>query len=605
MKERVKLFFLYYLCWVVFFVVQKPIFMLAELPNLSGMDWLGWLQVPLHGLPLDLSVAAYITAFFGLLLCVSPFLKNRIVRGISDGYTAVMIAIALLIQLADIGTYPSWGFRLDRTVFIYLTSPKNVLACAEWWVWLLGVVAFAAAFWLLWKCYRIVISKHIDTLQCADYKVTIVCFLLTALLFLPIRGSLSTSTMNTGRVYFNQDLRLNQAAINPAFNLFESLSGDTFDADHYTYMSAEAAADSLQNLLPRGVQHTENLLNNNRPNIFLIIWESGSANTMERLGGAAGVTPNFNRYCDEGVLFTQAYASSFRTDRGVVAVLSGFPGQPTASLMTVPSKARHLPFLSRDLQQAGYQLKFYYGGDEDFTNMRSYLVSAGFDERVCDKNFPIEQRASKWGAHDHLLFGRMLDELHDTPQPFLKVALTTSSHEPFEVPMQKRFDDIYLNSIAYTDSCLGVFVENLRQSDLWQNSLVVVVADHGFRYPDTIGHYGAARYHIPILLFGGAVQQPQRVEKICSQIDLAPTLLAQLGLENGNYHFGKNVLDSAYTQPFAFYSFVDGFGLVTEGDTVVYDAKADQILHQTHPDAGNLTRAKAYIQSVYAEIADL
>lgn len=605
MKGRIFLFLRFYAFWSLVYVLQKPMFMLAELPNLSGMDWRGWLSVPLHGLPLDLSVAAYVTVLFGLLLCASPFLKNTVVRRISDCYAAVLITVTLLIQLADIGTYPSWGFRLDRTVFIYLTSPKNVLACAEWWVWLLGVLAFAAAFWLLWRCYGIVVGKKIDALQPAGYKTSVVCFLLTALLFLPIRGSLSTSTMNTGRVYFSQDLRLNQAAINPAFNLFESLSGDTFDAGRYTYMSADAAADSLENLLPRGVQRTEHLLRSDRPNIFLIVWESGSANTMEPLGGAAGVTPNFNRYCAEGVLFTQVYASSFRTDRGVVAVLSGFPGQPTASLMTVPSKARHLPFLSRDLQRAGYSLKFYYGGDEDFTNMRSYLVSAGFDERVCDKSFPIEQRASKWGAHDHLLFGRMADELHDTPQPFLKMALTSSSHEPFEVPLQKRFDDIYLNSMAYTDSCLGAFVEDLRRSDLWEKSLVVVVADHGFRYPDTIDHYGAARYHVPILMLGGAVLQPQRVDKICSQIDLAPTLLAQLDLDNGGYRFGKNVMDSAYTQPFAFYSFVDGFGLVTAGDTVVYDAKADQILHQTIPDSANLTRAKAYMQSVYSAINGL
>ncbi len=605
MKERVKLFLLYYLFWVVLFVLQKPVFMLSELSNLSGMDWLGWLLVPLHGLPLDLSLAGYLTAPFGLLLCVSPFLKSRVVRCISDCYMAVMIAAVLLIQLADIGTYPSWGFRLDRTVFIYLTSPKNVLACAEWWVWLLGVVAFVAAFWLLWKCYRIVIGRKIDALQPADYKASIVCFLLTALLFIPIRGSFTTSTMNTGRVYFSQDLRLNQAAINPVFNLFESLGGHTFDSGRYTYMSAEAAADSLQNLLPRGVQRTEHLFNTERPNIFLIIWESGSANTMEPLGGEAGVTPNFNRYCAEGVLFTQVYASSFRTDRGVVAVLSGFPGQPTSSLMTVPRKSQHLPFLSRDLQRAGYQLKFYYGGDEDFTNMRSYLVSAGFDKRVCDKDFPVEQRASKWGAHDHLLFGRMLDELHDTPQPFLKVALTTSSHEPFEVPLQKRFDNIYLNSMAYTDSCLGVFVEDLRQSDLWQNSLVVVVADHGFRYPDSIGHRCAARYHIPILMLGGAVREPMRIDKICSQIDLAPTLLAQLDLDNSSYRFGKNVLDSAYTHPFAFYSFVDGFGLVTEDNTVIYDAQAATVQFQNSPDTANLTRAKAYMQSVYAAIDDM
>ena len=604
MRSRIILFIRFYLFWLIVWLVQKPLFMLAEIGNLSGIDWLDWLRVMWHGIRLDISVAAYITAPFGLLLCVSPFVKSTIVRRISDCYMALLTTATLLIFLADVGTYPAWGFRLDRTVFLYLSSPREVLACAEWWVWLLAVVAFAVGFTAIWFCYRKIISKKIDALQPADYKSLIVLFLLTALLFLPIRGSISVSTINTGFVYFSQDLRLNQAAINPAFNLIESLSGYTFNTAHYTYMPPEAAADTLAQMLPKHAERTQKILNCERPNIFLIVWESGSANTMAALGGEADVTPNFNRLCDEGVLFTQVYASSFRTDRGTVAILSGFPGQPTASLMTVPAKAQHLPSISRSVQNADYQLKFYYGGDENFTCMRSYLMAAGFEQRVCDKDFPIAERASKWGAHDHSLFALMVDQLHDTPQPFMKMALTSSSHEPFEVPMH-RFDDLYLNSMAYADSCLGAFVEQLRASDLWQNSLVVIVADHGFRYPYTIGHYDAARYHIPILMVGGAVREPMRIDKICSQIDLAPTLLAQLGIDHSEYRFGKNILDSAYTQPWAFYSFVDGFGMVTPCDTTIYDAKADQILHKTLPDSTNFTHGKAFLQEVYTEIEKL
>ena len=62
-------------------------------------------------------------------------------------------------------------------------------------------------------------------------------------------------------------------------------------------------------------------------------------------------------------------------------------------------------------------------------------------------------------------------------EPFMKMFLTLSSHEPFDVPMN-RLEDKYLNSIAYTDSCVGDFVEKLKRLPVWDNTLIVFVADH-------------------------------------------------------------------------------------------------------------------------------
>ena len=166
--------------------------------------------------------------------------------------------------------------------------------------------------------------------------------------------------------------------------------------------------------------------------------ESFSSKLMKSLGGEPNVAVNLDTLAQEGVLFTNFYANSFRTDRGVVAVLSGYPAQPTTSLMKYPHKIQSVPSIAGSLKKAGYRTKYYYGGDADFTNMRSYVITSGFDELISDVDFPVSERLSKWGVHDHLVFKRLLQDLNAestassklagaAKRPFFKVVQTSSS----------------------------------------------------------------------------------------------------------------------------------------------------------------------------------
>ena len=598
-----KPFLKYYLFWILFFVIQKPLFMLIQLPLMGDIRWQDWLLVPWHAFPLDLSVASYVLLLPGLLLAAMSLVQIKHAERIIDIYTGILLAVGLVTFIGDSGVFPSWGFHLDKTIFIYLASPKEALACAEWWMWLLGLAALIVFWCACFAAYRLLMRGWASTIQPADTWTkrigrAVGFVLLTALLFLPIRGSVTTSTMNTGRVYYSDNQMCNLAAINPLFNIMESLGENTFDTGKYTYMPSADAQSLVRELLPDTCTNAfPSILNTQRPDIVLIILESFSSNALKAM-------PTMQRLTEEGVYFASAYASSYRTDRGVVATLSAFPGQPTSSLMTVPYKSQHLPQLSKSLAPQGYALKFWYGGDEDFTNMRSYLINGGYADRVCDHSFPVSERLSKWGVHDHVLFARAAKEIisreHTTPT--LDVILSLSSHEPFEVPATRRFDDIYLNSIAYTDSCLGALIDTLRDSERWDSTLLVLVADHGFAHPSGVQNHEPRRYHIPIIFTGGAITQPQRIEQVCSQIDIVPTLLAQMGIDHSQYLFGKNVLDSTIT-PFAFYSFNDGFGLLTATDTVVIDAKSNRLLigEPSHTEQ----QARAFVQQVMETIDEM
>lgn len=601
MKQRLLLFFKYYLFWIVLFQLQKLFFILVQYKLMGDISLSDCLQVMAHAFPLDLSVASYITAVFGLLLMVSNLVNIRVIRCISHVFTAVVLAIVVFVLIGDNSTFSFWGYHWDKSIFTFLQSPKEVLACAVWWQWILVTILFLLWFvacgfvylkWLKWD------KVELESRTTTRLWQTGVWLLITAFLFLPMRGSVTVSTMNTGRVYFSNNQMLNQAAVNPLFNIIESLSENTFDLNKYTYMSSVEARQLTQQLLPTDRwTHTEEVFATQRPNIVLVILESFSTNALDAM-------PNLMRLAQEGIYFSNAYSSSYRTDRGIVSLMSAFPGQPTSSLMTVPSKSRNLPQIGKALKQEGYLLNFYYGGDEDFTNMRSYLIDGGFENRVVDKDFPLQDRMSKWGAHDHIVLERASREIRQryTQYPdnqYFDVILTLSSHEPFDVPFTSDFSHAYLNSVAYTDSCLGAFVDSLKQHPLWDSTIVILSPDHGYPYPNGIANYNPLRYRIPMAIIGGAVQQPMQVPTLCSQIDLVPTVLHAMGLDAEAYPFSKNILDSTQTE-FAFYAFNDGFALLTPQDTIIVDAKANMLLHGNNEFLNQ--QAHAFMQCIMEEI---
>jgi phosphoglycerol transferase MdoB-like AlkP superfamily enzyme len=332
--------------------------------------------------------------------------------------------------------------------------------------------------------------------------------------------------------------------------------------------------------------------------------ESFGAVIAEPLDGKKGVAPNLTEFCEEGILFDHFYSNSFRTDRGLVSVLSGYPAQAAASIMKYPQKTQTLPAIPKTLGRNGYSRELFYGGDIDFTNMRSYFFGCCEMEQITsDVDFPLKDRMTKWGAPDHVVIDAFAERLQNPhlPQPFFKMALTLSSHEPFEVPFHK-FDDPFLNSIAYTDSCLGDFVEKFKKTPYWNNTLIILVPDHGPGYPRNIEIFNPKRYRIPMIWLGGAVKQPAVIHPVGSQMDLAATLLSQLNMKHDDFIFSKNMLNPA-SPHFAFYNFVNGFGWVDSTGNVVYDHDAGKVTVCNSPDADSLiVKGKAYSQYLYRDL---
>ena len=280
-------------------------------------------------------------------------------------------------------------------------------------------------------------------------------------------------------MYFSQNQFLNHSAVNPVFNFIDSF--DKADAD-YHFMDDEECNQLISSLYNTQSIDCDTLLNTQNPNIIIILLE-GCGGAFTEIGGRTDITPNLNKLAKEGIYFANCYGNSWRTDRGTLCTLSGYPSFPTMSVMKIPSKSRSLPNIARILQQErGYNTSYIYGGDINFTNMRSYLISGGFEQLTWMKDYSAEEQATaQWGVRDDITFKTLYQMATKAEPPFLIGYSTLSSHVPWDVPIH-HFDDEVINAFYYLDQCIGDFVNSLRKSAAWKNMLVIMLPDHGIPY---------------------------------------------------------------------------------------------------------------------------
>lgn len=607
MKKRIAYISLYFFTVLLIFILQKPLFMLYNGSIEKGFGFADYMQVMIHGASLDAATAGYLTAFPFLLVLISIWFRKFPLKKILYGYYILAAALISIIFVVDMALYTFWGFKLDASVFLYIDSPKEALASVSVGFILLRVLAIllliALNSWVLLK-----ITPSVLTATRKRIAGTAGILLLGGVLFIIIRGGVTESTSNIGQVYFSNEPFLNHSAVNPDFSLLSSMGKSQDFASEFNFFDEEKRAALFDGLYPTtDGDSIIQVLNTKRPNILIILMEGFGGAFVEPLGGLPDVTPHFNRLSKEGVFFTNCYANSFRTDRGTVCTFSGYLGLPTASVMKIPAKSRTLPAIAEGLSKAGYKTDFLYGGDINFTNMKSYLLSTGYQRLTANTDFSLaEQTSNAWGVNDDITFEYLYNQLRNRKEegPWHTAFLTLSSHEPFEVPYH-RLEDKIPNAFAYTDECLGKFIDRLKQTPAWKDLLVICLPDHGFYYPREGSNAMPRFYHIPLLWLGGAVKQPMQVDKIMNQTDLAATLLGQLGLEHTAFTFSRNVLGSDYKYPFAFYSFNNGFSFRDSTGVTVFDNNSGSILFdEPEADESRLDKGKAILQTVYDDLGN-
>lgn len=572
MKRSILYFVRYFVFWFLFFVGFKIVFLLYNFESSVKLSWADLFGSIFWGFRMDLSVAGYLTLLPGLMMAFSPLFPLERVEKTIRKYTLSMLLLVTFLGILDFAMFPHWGCRLNGQILPYLGSPSDVISTITFPQLCFILGSELVIVWISYKAFKrffplVEVRRKPEPLQ----KIPIL-LVMTALLILPVRSSLSAKSLNFNSVCFSQNLFANQAACNYCWSFSYALLNENTNTNPVHYMDEQSALKLLTGVkeldqfeAPKYIHSSDN-----KPiNVVLIVLESFSNRVIEPLGGLKGVCPRINGFCKEGLVFSSFYATGNRSDKGLSSIFASYPAVlRSSSVLLYPEKLKKLDLLPTYFAQHNYDLSFYYGGDLEFYNQKMLVTQSGIRKMVSNSSFPVGiSSLQKWGAPDANVYDRAAQDLPAIKKPFFSVIYTLSSHEPFDVPNYDKIHgssslERYLNAVSYADHCLGDFMDELKKSPQWKNTLVIITADHTSRYPGPTTVDEPENYHIPMLWLGGVVDSVKVVDNICMQTDLMPTLIQQMGWKSKPTLFAKNIFGP---RQYAFYYRDAGWGFLAPG----------------------------------------
>ena len=586
-RPNVKAYFRYFGTLTIFlfviFFLQRHLFLTFSHTALQGVSVAEILQCHWRALGMDLSTTGYVLLVVALLSNPLLFVEVPWLRRSIHIFLATFIILSALVNVTDIALFDAWGVKLDRKALSYLRYPKEVIgATSPGRMAMLLLVALMQSMFFIFLLNRI--NHGRSYLNGGKGARIATAILMPVLCIIALRGGPQDDPIDKSWSWFSKRPVLNLAALNSMWNALETVVKPVeFNSNPYTYMTEAEAQQEFERIHPTTAAPNTRIIKSDRPNVLMILLESWTADVIEPLGGDSGVAPEFTRLSKDGLLFTNFYSTGFRTEQGLCALISGFPSQPTTTIIRKFGKFDRLPSVVRTLDSAGYSSRYYYAGDVSFANTRAYLEAMGFDKVYDETAFPIKQR-TRWGAYDEELFDFHLHDAKKADKPFFQIIMTSTSHEPFDAPVKEGFSgsdaNLYRNTVHYTDRTLGSFLDSAKSQPWYDNTLIFIVADHGHYLPHDQPQYSAARHRIPFLITGGALKDELRGKQdpaFGCHVDFPVTLLAQMGLPRSEFIWGRDLFSKG-TPHQAFWTFNNGFGLADSTQTVVFDDNGKRVI---------------------------
>ena len=562
--------------WLGLFGLTKAYFIGVNL-GIDALFLSNFIQVWKSGILLDLSMVGYLSIIPILgIFCnkILPVITHKVVQ-FYGWFTWLFLVI---VMASDAYFYYYWGQKTNLGFTQFLGEENAGLFSLE-------TPTFVVTFlFILLGIYGF--SRRGANLFHLPEKGSI--WTATALLiisFVMIRGGVSNVPINISSAYFSKNNALNNAAVNPAWSFLAT----ELERDKHAPLKFFEQKEQAENILSQINSSKDDYTSLLEPydsntNLILIVLESFSAKVVGSVSGEKfGSTPQLDLISGQGISFSNAYASSFRSDKGLLALTTGFPSGARQTLTNSPTELSAKPSVFK-LFSKDYWTSFYYGGNLDFANIKVLFSDA--DELKSGDDF-VSSKRNTWGVHDEDVFQTFGDDFITRKKPQFSMLFSLSSHEPFDVPNYQNREDPYLNSISYTDSCLGLLINQIKESDKWSNTLIMITADHGVRRPDNAPIYSDINFKIPLILTGGVVRQDTVIREIVSQSDLPSTVASYL---NKPFIFSQQ----SVLQPsnIAFYSYHNGIATVAPDCIQFYDF--DQKKYLT--DSCTLPFEKAFFQ---------
>ena len=577
----------------------------------------------LLGAKFDMAIISYaIIPFF--IISFLPYVGyeySKLARRISQGILYFLFSLIFLLGIIDIEYYTEYGERLGVWFYSYLDHVKLVWygVSSSFPVW------FYILLWILITFVFIFLAARVGRIIRKPEKPNwlskgIYLGVSLILLGIAMRGGVSLAPLDWGSAYHSNFSFANDLSLNGVFTLGHSLYEDYADKQsptRYQFLTAEEALKTVQqsvvapfdSLLEPG-QSLKRLSRYNGSdsasyNVVIIIMESWSAKFVGALGGNPDATPFFDSLSQKSLLFDNFYASGLRTNRGLLSILCSFPSLPGRTVMKRYGAPHPFTCIADILGQRGYASYFIYGGDLGFENMEGFFREQGFKNFTGIEDFPLNAVLNKWGVPDHLVLERANQIFAKSSKPFLGVVVTLTNHEPFKLPgpefevFPKSVENSdYLNTFYYSDWSLGQFFHQAEKENYFKNTIFVLVGDHGkvLSRPDDMLH----NFRIACLIYAPGMEniKPQKIETVCGQADLVPTILGLLGKPAVHESWGKDILAvPSGNCGYAFLNKNDGYAWVEDSLMVREDPGAPAILCRFPSDSLGITN----VSSLYPE----
>lgn len=578
-------------------------------------------EIMLQGVRVDI-IQLCLMALFPLLLAPILAIRQLFKAWQKLTYVWVVAAIVLLVFLeaATPGFINEYDVRPNRIFVEYLKYPNEVFSML-WRGFKLDIFATLSAIILsVWLTHRFMQPWLKMQPGWSNKKIWLVWPLIFMLTAFGIRSSLGHRPANPALFAITADSMVNSLVLNSGYSVTYAtynLLKETKSSDIYGKMpreeifrltgAKEADIPTLTTLNPS--QKRDKPLN-----LVIILQESLGATFVESLGGVP-VTPNLERLKEQGIWFEQLYATGTRSVRGVEAVTAGFAPTPADSTVKLSKSQKNFFTLAALLEKRGYETEFIYGGESHFDNMRSFFTGNGFNHIVEQKDYKNPVFISSWGVSDEDLLNRTHEQLlahHKAGKPFFTLAFSSSNHAPFEFPdgrielyeQPKATDN---NAVKYADYAIGEFFKKAQQSEYWQDTVFLIVADHDIRVRGN-SLVPVERFHIPGLILGADIK-PLRYTSVASQIDLPVTLLSLMGITAQHPMTGRDLSSIPPGSPGrAMMQYNANFGWMEETDDVkkvvvlraektpahgIYDAKTKRLTETSPPADAKLLEQRA------------
>lgn len=448
---------------------------------------------------------------------------------------------------------------------------------------LLAYVALAVGYVILMrKVYLGLLRDRLEDRLPLGWAIPVSVVLLLAI-FVGMRGRLSKkSPIRVGTAYFCNNGFLNQLGLNPVFTFVKSAEDiskasnrpialttpekalETYEAERALPLDSTLMPEGLSLPLPEGT------------NVVLVIMESMTVDNTGLFYPEHSLTPHLDSLMAHGLVFTECYSAGIHTYNGIYSALYSHP----ALLSRHTMKHTTMPVmhgLPQQLHDVGYRNLFFLTHDEDYDNMRGFLMANGFDEVIGQSCYPSEEIVGTWGVPDHVLFDHVVERCNAAVAqgPFFVAVMTCSDHTPYIIPTNIDFKpkniELSQKAVEYADWAIGRFMENASRQPWFENTLFVFVADHGaakpFAYDVSLPYH-----HIPLLYYAPKYIAPCRTDRLALQLDLAPTLTGMLPYEVENRALGLDLLRQK--RRFAYFSSDDKISVLDGEYLYLYRASS-------------------------------